>query len=296
MEQLLLAIGSGAGMATQAEIAGRLSMRVSTLPLSAETVQRLAYAPAPDCVSLVVQPDDDEYLDEVLREIDVLVREHQTGGVISFPRSMIDRVTGAMTSPAAILLCEPSSAEQASAIALSSSRSSGGFNDMVAEGEAERLQRLTEEVGRIARALAELSRTGGTERVGGAVPVKPAMIGDDRVDAATIRTAIRLRRLREQFFDSSLFADPAWDMLLDLMAARVEGRQVAVSSLCIAAAVPPTTALRWIGTMTEAGLLIRRSDPVDRRRIFMVLSNEAAAGVAGYFEAARRIGGSMQAA
>jgi hypothetical protein len=40
-----------------------------------------------------------------------------------------------------------------------------------------------------------------------------------------------------------LFADPGWDILLDLYAARQEGKQVSVSSLCIAAAVPPTTAL-----------------------------------------------------
>jgi len=36
-------------------------------------------------------------------------------------------------------------------------------------------------------------------------------------------------------------ADPAWDMLLDLTAARAESRAVSVSSLCIAAGVPTTT-------------------------------------------------------
>jgi hypothetical protein len=53
-------------------------------------------------------------------------------------------------------------------------------------------------------------------------------------------------RLRSQHFVPALFADPAWDILLDLAAARIDGRMVAVSSLCIAAAVPATTALRWI--------------------------------------------------
>ena len=63
---------------------------------------------------------------------------------------------------------------------------------------------------------------------------------------------------------------------------------VSVSSLCIAASVPSTTALRWIGQMTETGLLERASDPGDRRRAFTQLSNEARSAMAGYFEALGR--------
>src|SRR3546814_13384386 len=61
-------------------------------------------------------------------------------------------------------------------------------------------------------------------------------------------------------------------MLLNLFAADLEGGRVSVSSLCIAAAVAPTTALRWIGRMTEAGLLDRAPDPDDRRRPFVMLT------------------------
>ena len=42
-------------------------------------------------------------------------------------------------------------------------------------------------------------------------------------------------------------------MLLDLTAARAEHTRVSVTSLCIASGVPPTTALRWIGQMSDAG-------------------------------------------
>src|SRR3546814_5849017 len=59
-------------------------------------------------------------------------------------------------------------------------------------------------------------------------------------EGARVRALIRARRMRDQFFRSELFADPAWDMLLDLMAARLEHKRVSVSSLCIAAAVPVT--------------------------------------------------------
>ena len=45
--------------------------------------------------------------------------------------------------------------------------------------------------------------------------------------------------------DAELFGDPAWDMLLDLTAARAEHTRVSVTSLCIASAVPPTGAPGW---------------------------------------------------
>ena len=72
-------------------------------------------------------------------------------------------------------------------------------------------------------------------------------------------------------------------MLLDLTAARVEHTRVSVTSLCIASGVPPTTALRWIGQMTEAGLLERVEDETDRRRAFITLTDAAAEAMARYF-------------
>jgi hypothetical protein len=105
----------------------------------------------------------------------------------------------------------------------------------------------------------------------------------DTANAGAIRDIIRARRLREDLFGVGLFADPAWDILLDLMAARIEGRSVAVSSLCIAAAVPATTALRWIKQLTETGLLRRVADPDDGRRVFIELTDQAATAMATYF-------------
>lgn len=102
-------------------------------------------------------------------------------------------------------------------------------------------------------------------------------------DPRLVRRIIRQRQTRAKFFDAELFADPAWDMLLDLTAARAEHIRVSVTSLCIAAAVPPTTALRWISQMVEAGLLERVEDESDKRRAFIALSDSAADGMARYF-------------
>jgi DNA-binding transcriptional ArsR family regulator len=102
-------------------------------------------------------------------------------------------------------------------------------------------------------------------------------------DSRLVRRIIRQRQLRARFFEGELFADPAWDILLDLTAARVEHARVSVTSLCIASGVPPTTALRWIGQLTEAGLLERVEDETDRRRVFISLTDKATDAMARYF-------------
>ncbi|HAD18176.1 MAG TPA: MarR family transcriptional regulator, partial [Erythrobacter sp.] len=58
--------------------------------------------------------------------------------------------------------------------------------------------------------------------------------------------------------------------------------RVSVTSLCIAAGVPATTALRWIGQMVDADLLMRVSDPHDRRRAYIALADTTADAMASY--------------
>ena len=100
-------------------------------------------------------------------------------------------------------------------------------------------------------------------------------VGTDVAQAdrsATVRCArqlLGLRRLREEMLGGSLFADPAWDLLLHLYVESAAGRRVAISELCAAAKVRPTTGLRWINLLVEAGLLEKSDDPADARRVFV---------------------------
>ncbi|MGN3973813.1 winged helix DNA-binding protein [Tsuneonella sp. SYSU-LHT278] len=158
------------------------------------------------------------------------------------------------------------------------------------------LHRLTEQVAQIAAQIDRLSageprafrlespvddfhgdEGGGAERKLIRPPRPP--LPDPRL----VRKIIRQRQLRAEFLGPELFADPAWDILLDLTAARAEHVRVSVTSLCIASGVPPTTALRWIAQMTDAGLLERVEDETDRRRAFIELSDKAADAMARYF-------------
>lgn len=93
--------------------------------------------------------------------------------------------------------------------------------------------------------------------------------------AALARRYLKLRRQRERGFPAGLFADPGWDLLLDLFAARQEGLLVSVTSGCVAAAVPLTTALRWIDKLKAAGMIDRAPDPHDKRRDNISLTRKA---------------------
>lgn len=89
--------------------------------------------------------------------------------------------------------------------------------------------------------------------------------------AAAARAMLASRRKMEQHFPD-LFADPARDMLLDLFVAAEEGRQLSVTSCCIAAMVPPTTALRWLALLKQHGLVLEEPDTRDRRQKLLRLS------------------------
>lgn len=125
---------------------------------------------------------------------------------------------------------------------------------------ARRLIELTAELGHLAGEIAQ-GAPGGS---------------GSRPNAQSVRAIIRARRRRAEAFGADLFADPVWDMMLDLLAARLEGRPVSTSSLCIAAGVPGTTALRWIRLATERGLFVRVADPRDRRGVLVTLSEDTA--------------------
>lgn len=103
-------------------------------------------------------------------------------------------------------------------------------------------------------------------------------------DPRLVRRIIKLRIMRKKYFGFDLFADPAWDILLDLAAARSEFASVSVTSLCLASGVPSTTGLRWIKLLESAGLLRRKPDPTDGRRVFVELSDRGVKAMTSYFQ------------
>lgn len=100
---------------------------------------------------------------------------------------------------------------------------------------------------------------------------------------AMVMAEYRNRRDRAHFLDSELFGEPAWDILLDLFTARLLGRRLSVSAVCIGSYVPPTTALRWITVLVDAGLAERELDESDKRRQWISLSKPGERAMRSYF-------------
>lgn len=148
---------------------------------------------------------------------------------------------------------------------------------------ATRLSQLSEEVARIAATLAALAADDVPDLKRVDADAAGKQTGQDKATVQAVQNLIDARQLRYKFFGADLFADPAWDMLLELLRAEIEQHRVTVSSLTRASNVPATTALRWIKIMTDRGLLNRSADPTDARRIFLELSPTSSLAMRAYF-------------
>lgn len=94
----------------------------------------------------------------------------------------------------------------------------------------------------------------------------------DRIDlVARAERHYAFRRMRERLtnavFGDGLFADPAWDMMLDLYIQTSRGLAVTVTSACYGAIAPPTTALRYLADLEKRDTIERFNNPIDKRSI-----------------------------
>jgi hypothetical protein len=225
--------------------------------------------------------------------------------IVAVPITLLDAAWEAFDGADDVtIMIAPGVPDIIAAIARHAAAARSMLHSPMADARERQIEALQDEVQRIARMLARLSMDDSAD--GPREPASP-FIEDHHVHAAArsygaepadrggrdgavatvsareVRTIIRQRRLRDELFDPELFADPAWDMMLDLYAARLDRGRVSVSSLCIAAAVPATTALRWIKTLTDTGIFIRQADQHDGRRIFVALSDASTQGMHRYF-------------
>lgn len=109
--------------------------------------------------------------------------------------------------------------------------------------------------------------------------------GESVVTPQQVRSILRARICRQEFLKAALFAEPAWDMLLELFARELEHQRASVSQLCGASGVPETTAHRWIENLEKEGLIVRRDDQFDGRRVWVSLSSKGSEAMQRYFEA-----------
>ena len=221
-------------------------------------------------------------MDDLLSRVSRDVHDGRYAAIVSASADLTDPVATSICDSEVQLLVDADDSERAAALAVATviAARPQRLSDVASDQNAARLRQLSEEVSRIATTLARLS-TGPQAKPRRVVAPPTADIPE--ISPETVRAVIRARRLRARYFPEELFADPAWDMLLDLLQAELSHLRVPVSSLCIAAAVPATTALRWLKTMVQEKMFVRRADPHDGRRVFVELAPETSFALRRYF-------------
>lgn len=86
-----------------------------------------------------------------------------------------------------------------------------------------------------------------------------------------------VRRGREAAIGRELFSDPAWDILLELYAARLAQRRMSLRELARSIDVPESTTTRWIAVLRGRGLLTVVNDDGESMRARIELSAEGTA-------------------
>ncbi|MCW0197633.1 hypothetical protein [Sphingopyxis sp.] len=129
----------------------------------------------------------------------------------------------------------------------------------------------------------------------------PPPLGGNEQDllAAIAQSEFHNRRRRDSLIRYDLFAEPAWDMLLDLYIEQHRGQPVAVDRLCAAAGAASTTALRWLALLIEKELVIRSSSVEEDGIVRVALSERGIGEMERYlrdFLHRDRLGGDIAAA
>lgn len=127
---------------------------------------------------------------------------------------------------------------------VSDERTASILRKMAEEGEADIQSAVHEQAdGRSAKTSFEQLRA--------LLPEKPAStIAEDHV-----LSLINARRGREALLGAHLFSDPAWDVILELYAARLGDRQMSVSGLARVMGAPKPVTARWIAVLVDAGII-----------------------------------------
>ncbi len=79
------------------------------------------------------------------------------------------------------------------------------------------------------------------------------------------------RRSRSTLLSGLRFAEPLWDMILEMYVAAAEGKHFKVLKLCAVSGGSVTTALRYLKQLEEEGYMVRQADEYDTRSLIVVM-------------------------
>ncbi|MFC7536803.1 hypothetical protein ACFQPG_05405 [Sphingomonas sp. GCM10030256] len=186
-------------------------------PMSiAEAGERLDTAAQTGLIWIEIEELDSQ-AEQLLQRVDAEVGSGRYGAVVAAPPELIDPVTAWILHPDVELVIGRNEIDRAAALSLATLRAPNtAVRDSNADEGAARLRQLSEEVSRIASTLARLSGEAGPASPASVLQA-PATAELPAVPGDAVRSIIRARRARGNYLPADLFADPAWDMLLDLL-------------------------------------------------------------------------------
>ena len=100
---------------------------------------------------------------------------------------------------------------------------------------------------------------------------------------AQVQAAKKERARRIVYLPSELFAEPSWDILLELYAFELVARVVTESQLAERINVPVTTTGRWLKLLESQELIARKVDPDDTAQVRIALTRKGLEALDGYF-------------
>lgn len=111
--------------------------------------------------------------------------------------------------------------------------------------------------------------------------------GPVNVTEGHIRSILKIRRGRCEIFGEGLFSDPAWDILLELLAARLGNRKLTLSELNEVA--PESVVARWIAALEERGLLVCELNQFRPDAFWVALSDDCAGRMVRFLSNTRHL-------
>ena len=195
--------------------------------------------------------------DALLDRLARLAESGEAAVVACGPPTLIDPLYARLDRGRAQILIDPDDSHRAAALAVALARVDRPTRvSDVGRDNAVRLRQLSDEMGRIAATLARLSSTPDESGPSALRLVEPPKDAPP-LSVDVVRSVIRARRLRARYFSEELFADPAWDMLLDLLQAELA--QHASRSARCASPPPCPPRRRCAGQVDDRQRYVRRA-------------------------------------
>lgn len=117
----------------------------------------------------------------------------------------------------------------------------------------------------------------------GSVVFQPSSPSKHRDMVRRARRTFLNRKRRSELFESSLFGEPAWDMLLALYINEDAGPRSTIGRLIAFCGLSMTTGLRWLDALENNRLIERNTHPTDKRVVLISLSEEGRDALNAYF-------------